>query len=179
MEPIVFFFDGWEPVLRVAFIGVAGYLTLVLLLRLSGKRTMARMNTFDFVITVTLGAAFGRVLTTRDVGYLELVTAFAVLIGLQLLVSWLRVHVAAVGRVVDSAPTLLYYRGRFLNPAMRRERITGLELRTRVRQQGLGSFADVEAIVMEANGELAVIPRDAAGDGAELEPLRRSSPELA
>jgi uncharacterized membrane protein YcaP (DUF421 family) len=171
VDSVVFFFDGWEPVLRIVVVGVLGYAALVLLLRAAGKRTMARMNTFDFVITVTLGAAFGRILTTREVGLVEAVTAFAVLVALQYLVGWTRVRSPAFARAIDSPPTLLYFRGRFLRDAMRRERITEEELQTTIRKQGLGSFAEVEAVILESDGRYAVIRTESAGDQSVVEPL--------
>jgi uncharacterized membrane protein YcaP (DUF421 family) len=172
MDPIVFFFDGWEPVLRIIVVGTLGYASLVILLRAAGKRTLARMNTFDFVITVTLGASFGRILTTREVGLAEAITAFSVLVVLQYLVSWTRVRVPGFARIVDSQPSLLFYRGRFLRDAMRRERITEAELQTTIRRQGIGSFGEVEAVVLESDGRYAVIRSDSVGEGSAVEQLR-------
>jgi uncharacterized membrane protein YcaP (DUF421 family) len=171
MDPIVFFFDGWMPIARILVVGTLGYAALVLLLRGAGKRTMARMTTFDFVITVTLGAAFGRVLTTREVGLAEAIVAFVVLIVLQFAVTWIRARSPAFGRFIDSAPSLLFYRGRFLHDAMRRERVTESELQTTIRKRGIGSFTEVEAIVLEPDGRYAVIQSDTAGDGAAVEQL--------
>jgi len=171
MDSTVFFFDGWEPLLRIVVIGVLGYLSLVILLRIAGKRTMARMNTFDFVITVTLGASFGRVLTTREVGLAEVATAFSVLILLQYVVSWVRVRSPGIANVLDSPPTLLFFRGRFLRDAMRHERITEAELQNTIRKQGFGSFQEVEAVVLESDGRYAVVRSATAGDGSAVDPL--------
>jgi uncharacterized membrane protein YcaP (DUF421 family) len=176
MDPVVFFFDGWEPIGRIVVVGTLGYMALVVLLRAAGKRTMARMNTFDFVITVTLGASFGRILTTREVGLAEAVTAFAVLIALQYLVGWIRVRSPAFARAIDSPPSLLYFRGRFLHDAMRRERITEAELLNTIRKQGLGSFEKVEAVILEADGRYAVIESDSAGDSSAVKALEDSRP---
>ncbi|MFI7581876.1 hypothetical protein [Kocuria kalidii] len=66
-----FFFDGWEPVARIVLVGTLADTTLVLLLRISGQRTPARRNSFDFVVTVAIGAIFGRVLTARSIPLLE------------------------------------------------------------------------------------------------------------
>jgi uncharacterized membrane protein YcaP (DUF421 family) len=172
MNPTVFFLDGWEPVGRILVIGTLGYAALVILLRATGKRTLARMNPFDFVITVTLGATFGRVMTASEVGLVELVAAFLVLIGLQYAASLVRLRSPALAAAIDSPPSLLFYRGRFLKDAMRRERVGRSDLETAARVQGLGSFAEVEAIVLESDGRLAVIRSGSVGDGSTLESLR-------
>ena len=56
------FFDSWFGLLRVALVGVAAYLALIVMLRLSGKRTLGKMNAFDLVATVALGSTLATVL---------------------------------------------------------------------------------------------------------------------
>lgn len=102
-----FIFDGWGPIVRILVVGSMAYVALVVLLRMSGKRTLARMNSFDFVITVALGATFGRILTTRSVPLLEAVTAFALLITLQYVVTSLQIRSRKFSRLVTAEPTLL------------------------------------------------------------------------
>lgn len=63
MNDVSFLFGGWAPVLRVLVVGTLGYLALVAMLRWSTKRTLVQMSAFDFIITVALGASFGRILT--------------------------------------------------------------------------------------------------------------------
>lgn len=50
------FFDGWQGLARVLLVGALAYLTLVLLLRIAGKRTLSKMNAFDLVANVALGS---------------------------------------------------------------------------------------------------------------------------
>jgi uncharacterized membrane protein YcaP (DUF421 family) len=171
MNEPVFFFAGWAPIARILLIGIVGYLTLVLMLRAAGKRTLARMTTFDFIITVSLGASFGRVLTAKEVAIVEALTAFAVLILLHVASTLLRVRSREFALWADGAPVLLYYQGRFLRDAMRRERIDQEALETAIRRSGQGSLSAVAAIVMETDGEFAIIPKDSSGDGQLLEKL--------
>lgn len=161
-------FDGWEPVARIVVVGTLAYTALVVLLRVSGKRTLSRMNSFDFVITVAIGATFGRVLTTRSVPLAEAVTAFALLITLQYVVTSLQIRSKRFSRLVTAEPTLLLYQGRVLHDALRAERLTEKELDGAVRKHGMGSLQEAEAVVLEADGRLSVIGPDSAGDGAIL-----------
>jgi uncharacterized membrane protein YcaP (DUF421 family) len=55
-------FDSWAQVGRVVLVGAATYGVLVLLLRVSGKRTLAKLNAFDLVVTVALGSTLATVL---------------------------------------------------------------------------------------------------------------------
>ena len=45
-------FAGWESLLRTLVVGTLAYVALIAFLRVSGKRTLSKMNTFDFVVTV-------------------------------------------------------------------------------------------------------------------------------
>lgn len=169
MSDVTFFFGGWAPIARIMVVGTLAYAALVLLLRVSGKRTLAQMNAFDFLITVALGASFGRVLTARSVALAEAVTAFSLLVLLQYAVAWLRVRSRRFAHLVTSPPTLLYFNGRILHDALKRERLTAAELNAAVRQQGLGSLDEAEAVVLESFGKFAVIKVDKAGDRSALQ----------
>lgn len=172
MSSVVFWFGGWEPIARIVVVATLGYLALVVLLRVSGKRTLARMNAFDFVITVAIGAAFGRVLTARQVALAEALTAFAMLVLLQLVVTSVQVRSRRVDRFLTASPRLLCYRGRLLEDAMRAERVTAEELQGVARLKGLGSLAEAEAVVMETDGRFSVITTGERGDGSALGSVR-------
>jgi uncharacterized membrane protein YcaP (DUF421 family) len=64
-------------------VGAAAYFALIVLLRLSCKRTLAKLNAFDFVVTVALGSTPATVLLTSDVALAEGVLAFTLLVALQ------------------------------------------------------------------------------------------------
>src|SRR4051794_24742339 len=50
------FFHSWAALGRVLLVGPLAYVALVLLLRVSGKRTLTKLNAFDLVVTVSLGS---------------------------------------------------------------------------------------------------------------------------
>ena len=166
MSSLVFFTDGWTPLLRIVVVGTLMYVALVLLLRVSGSRTIASMRAFDFIVTVALGSVFGRALTAEGVSLAEAVVAFVLLIALQYGVARLQVMSRPFARVVTSPPQLLYFRGAFLTDQMRRSRVTEQELRAVARKKGHGSLDEVEALVLEASGDIAVIT--STGDGSAL-----------
>ena len=168
MDEATFFFGGWEPVARILVVGTLAYIALVVLLRVTGKRTLAQMNAFDFIITVALGASFGRILTARNVALLEAVTAFALLITLQYLVTWLQVRSPAFARTITAPPALPYYDGRLLTDTLQRERVTEAEVETALREHGVGSYSEVTAVILESNGRFAVIKKSQAGNEAAL-----------
>ena len=174
MDDVVFFWDGWLPLLRIVVVGSLGFVWLVLLLRTTGPRNMAKMTPFDFVITVTLGSAFGRVLTAQEVAVADAVVAFALLVTLQWLFAYLRSRSRRFATLVDVGPTLLFYQGGALEGALRRHRLTESDLHSAAREHGLGSLSDAEAVVLQSDGTFAVITREQMGDGSSVLPFTRA-----
>lgn len=162
------FFDSWFGLIRVICVGVLAYLALILWLRLSGKRTLAKWNAFDFVVTVALGSTLATVLLSGDVALAEGVLALALLIGLQFAITWLSVRFDAVRRVAKSEPTLLLYRGRYMRDAMKHQRVTDSEVRAAVRSRGIAAVEEVEAVVLETDGTFSIIQRSQSGSRSAL-----------
>jgi uncharacterized membrane protein YcaP (DUF421 family) len=150
-------FDSWASLGRVLLVGTLAYIALVLLLRVSGKRTLSKMNAFDLVVTVALGSTFATVLLSKDVALAEGVLAFALLATMQFAVAWLSVRSAVIHCLVKSDPQMLFYRGKFLHGEMRGQRVTEDEVRAAVRAQGLGDLSNVGAVVLETDGTCTVL----------------------
>lgn len=79
-------FDSWSDLGRVVAVGATAYVALVVVLRLAGKRTLAKLYAFDLVVTVALGSTLATILLSADVSWAEGVTAFALLAAFQLAV---------------------------------------------------------------------------------------------
>lgn len=154
-------FDGWQGVLRVITMGVTGYAALLFLLRISGKRTLTKLNAFDQIVTIALGSTFATVLLSKDVALVEGVTAFAVLIGLQFVMAWAAARSRRVAQLIKSQPTLIFYQGQFLSDALRRERLTEGEIIATLRNNGITSRDEVEAVVLETSGDISILQRGA------------------
>ncbi len=154
------FFESWFGLLRVAVVGTLAYVALVVLLRASGKRTLAKLNAFDLVVTVALGSTLATVLLSKTVALAEGVLAFAVLAGLQFGVAWLSVRSRRFSDLVKSEPTLLLHRGQFLEHAMRDQRVTRAEVLAALRSAGAARAGEVAAVVLETDGTLSVVRGD-------------------
>ena len=151
------FFNGWEGLIRILVIGPLAYTSLVILLRVSGKRTLSKMNAFDFIITVAFGSTLASVMMSKGVGLLEGVVAFAVLILCQYIITYLSVRSERFQHFIKASPTLLYHQDRFLSDVMRRQRVTEEEVRAGVRESGHQSMNAVTAVILETDGSFSVI----------------------
>lgn len=166
------FFDDWAGIYRTLLVGVLAYSALILLLRVSGKRTLSKMNAFDLIVTVALGSTLATILLSQDVALAEGVAALALLIGLQYLIAWLQRRSSAISKLVKAEPTLLFHRGEFLANAMRRERVVQAEVYAAVREQGIASLEQVEAVVLETDGSFSVLQRPSAEPTTTLKGVR-------
>lgn len=161
-------FDNWAVLGRTLTIGALAYITLVVFLRVSGRRTLSKMNAFDLVVTVALGSTLATVVLNKDVTLAQGALAFALLIGMQFVVTWSSVRARWVRRVVTGEPALLLHRGRFLPAALRAARVTEDEVRSAVRSAGLPDVAEVEAVVLETDGSFSVVRRSAGAEQSSL-----------
>ena len=111
------FFNDTSSLLRVVIVGTLAYLSLVLLLRVSGKRTLSKMNAFDLVVTVAIGSTLATVLLAKDVALADGVVAFTLLIGLQYAITWLSMRSRWLENLIKAEHSLLYLNGLFLHEA--------------------------------------------------------------
>ena len=163
------FFRDVSGMIRTLAGGVLAYVAVVALLRISGRRTLSKMNAFDFVVTIALGSTLATLLLDRGVPLAEGVLALALLIGLQFAVTWSSVRAGLVKRIVTGEPILLLHQGTYLQSAMRRARVTEEEVRAGVRKAGLGSLAGIDAVVLETDGSFSVVRRGQRGEPSTLD----------
>lgn len=162
------YFDSIYDLWRIGVVGALTYAVLICILRLSGKRTLAKMNAFDLVVTVALGSTLATILLSREVSLSEGVVALAVLVGLQLVATWLAARSRLLEDLIKSSPSMLLRDGQLLDAALRRQRVTENEVYQAVRSQGIGDLGDVAAVVLETDGSFSVIPRQQAGSRSAL-----------
>ena len=103
--------------------------------------------------------------------------AFALLIFLQFVVTWLSVRSSTFRRFVKNEPRLLFYDGKFVREAMRAERMTEEEVEASVRQQGIADFGEVGAAVLETDGSVTIVPRAGVDRGSALSNVAGRRPD--
>lgn len=150
-------FNSFGDILRVIVGGIVIYAFLVLLLRISGKRTLSKMNAFDLIVTVSLGSTAASTILSENVALAEGGTALAILVAMQYLVAWLSVRSQSFRGLVKNEPTLLLRDGNLLSNALRKERVTGEEVRAAIRDAGIAQVEDVGAVILETDGTLSVL----------------------
>lgn len=151
------FFAGWYNVGRTMALSVIGFAALMIMLRLSGKRTLSKLNVFDFVFVVAVGSVFAATIIEKDVTLVEGMAAFGTLIVIQLILAKLAVYSPTAERIINGKPTLLLSHGEFIERSLRKERVTEEEVRAAIREEGVTRVEDVDAVVLENDGTLTVV----------------------
>ena len=152
-------FESWSAVLRVIFLSVLTYTVLTALIRLFGKRTIAKMNPGDFVVTVAIGSVAGSVIIFTEVPVVNGFAALAALLAMQFLVEWSTAKFERMRKAVDGSPTLLLHRGVLLKRNMDHENVDEEDVLAALSQHGIGRLEDAEAVVLEIGGAFSVVPR--------------------
>lgn len=165
-------FDSWNDLGRVVLVGVAAYVLIVGVLRISGKRTLSQLNAFDFIVTVALGSTLATILLSKDVSWAEGALALALLAGLQFVLAFISSRRPAFRRIITSRPALVLSHGQVQQEALRANRLASSEVYQAIRSSGVGDVADVAAVVLEANGSLSVITEQQYGDGSAVGDVR-------
>lgn len=162
-----------QNIIRVLGPGLVAYALLILFLRIGGKRSLAKLNAFDFVVTVAIGSILANVLTGTSLALGQAALAMGMLIVLQVAVSWLSVRSDAFQGLIRACPRILLKDGVIDEQALKEERVTRGDLMQVLRDGGFGRLDEVAAVVLEADGTLNTIgKRDGRGKLETLEDVR-------
>ena len=154
------FFNNWDEIIRIGITTIISYLLVVLMLRVSGKRTLAKMNAYDFIVTIALGSILASVILTKNIALAEGLFAILLLIILQYIFTFLSVRYQDFRNLVTSQATLLFYDGEIFKKVLTKQRITMDELNKAVRAKGFAGYSDIKAIVLEPTGDITVIKKN-------------------
>ncbi len=152
------FYYNLDNLLRIIITAPVMYIAVVAFIRVSGKRTMAQMNNFDWVVTIAMGSLVASSIVFKDVTIIEVLLAMLILLIFQTLVTKLTLRSETFADVIKARPTLLVYRGEFLQDALEKERVSSGEVYAAIRQAGIASMDDVLAVTLESDGSVSVLP---------------------
>ena len=153
------FFESWSEIARIVTTTLIIYPFLILATHLVGKRSFAKMNNFDWIITVAAGSILGSAILLKDVVIVEVLVAVSLLLFLQYLLTWISAHFSTFDKVVKTSPQLVFFDGEYIEAAMKDARLTSTEVEASVRKAGFGDLSTIMAVVFEADGELSIVPK--------------------
>ncbi len=155
----------WEVAGLTVLVTLAAFLFVVVLARVYGLRSFAKMAAYEFAATVAMGS----LLAATAGGSIPLVQG-VVALGALFFGQWLfqRARVHGAESVVDNSPVLLMAGPRVLHDVLRRNGVTEADLRGKLREANVLHAGQVRAVVLEATGDVSVLHGDE--DGPPLDP---------
>lgn len=145
-----------EPVIRA----LAMYALLMVVLRLSGRRTLSEMSVSDFVLLLVISEAAQQALVGEDFSFTTGVIVIVTLVLADIAISLVRRRWPWFDKVTAGVPMVLVHDGRVLGDRLRRARVDLGDVLVAARQQrGLERLDQIHLAVLEASGHISVIAR--------------------
>ena len=146
----------WEFVVR----GVAVYLFLLVLLRVTGKRQIGQLSPFDLVLLLVLSNAVQNSMNGGDNSLTGGMVSAATLVLLNFVLGLITARSKKIEALVEGRPQVLIHNGQLFEDVMAGAQLTHHELQAALRQAGCASMHEVRTAVLENNGAISVIKRD-------------------
>ena len=145
-----------ESVLRAATI----YIALMIILRLAGKRSLAQITTFDFVLLLIIGEATQQALLGQDYSITNAIIVVITLVTLDIGLSWVKRHSKTLDKVLDDVPLVIVEDGVALKDRMDKARVDEEDVLNAARHlQGLERLDQIRYAVLERSGGISIIPK--------------------
>ncbi len=132
------------------------YIAMIILVRISGKRSFSKMSSFDFATTIAIGSVIASGMVLKEVTLIKCVVALASIFALQSLVAYLMRYKGFLN-VVDNHPLLLMNGSIILHENLDKAHITEADLRSKLRTSNVMQLSEVKAVILERTGDLTVL----------------------
>lgn len=131
---------------------------MVLSMRIMGKRQLGELQASDIIITMMLSEIATAPITNPKIPIHHALIPIALLIGIELLMSFLLIKSHKLKRLFYGSPTIIINRGKLVQKEMKKNRLEIDELISELRQKGYSDVSDVNYAILEENGKLSVFP---------------------
>jgi uncharacterized membrane protein YcaP (DUF421 family) len=139
---------------------VAIYIFLLLIFRLTGKRTLSQATNFDLVLLLIISETTQQAMVHNDDSVTNALLLITTLVGMSILLSILKQRFPKLDLLLEGAPLVLIDRGRVLENCMNRSRIDKNDILESARlNHGLERIDQIQYAVLERNGAISIIPK--------------------
>ena len=135
------------------------YIIILIVMRLMGKREIGQLQPFELVIAIMIADLASIPMTEVGIPIQNGIIPILGLLVMHLIISVINMKSIRTREIICGKPTMLVYRGKINEKALRRERFTINELEERLRGNNINSLGDVEYAILETSGGLSVIPK--------------------
>ena len=142
---------------------LAVYVFLLIVLRFAGKRSLAHMTMFDFVLLLILSETTQQALVGNDYSLSKAFLAILLLVSAEIGLSILKHKVPALQKWLDGTPTIIVQNGKLLKERTNWSRIDEEDIMAAAREsQGLERMDQIKYAILETSGTISIIPKPSA-----------------
>jgi uncharacterized membrane protein YcaP (DUF421 family) len=142
--------------LEVIFRSTIMFVTLLIVLRVAGKRGVRQLSIFETVIIISLGSAAGDPMFYEDVGLFPAITVFITIILLYRLVTWLTGKSKWFETVIEGKTVCLISNGKFSITEFKKESLAQDEFFSELRLKSVEHLGQVRNAYLESSGEVSI-----------------------
>jgi uncharacterized membrane protein YcaP (DUF421 family) len=143
------------------FRAAAVYIFLLLIFRISGKRTLAEMTPFDLLLTLIISEATQQAMIDSDNSVTGAIVIITTLVGLDIMFSLLKRRFQRLGTLIDGEPVIVLRDGEILHERAEKERIDKSDILAAARKlHGLERLEQIKYAVVEEGGGISIIPKE-------------------
>lgn len=141
------------------FRSLSVYIFLLIIFRISGKRNISQITTFDFVLLLILGEATQQALLGNDFSVTNALIIILTLIGADILFSFIKQKSSKVEKFIDGVPLIIVEDGNPLKERMERSRVDENDVLESARKKhGITMMAQIKYAILERDGDISIIP---------------------
>lgn len=154
-----YFGSTWTAIFGIAISTVILFISIIILVRISGKRSFSKMSSFDFASTIAIGSVIASGMLLKEVTVIKTLAALTCIFALQSLIAYL-MRYASFQKMVDNQPLLLMDGTTLLHENLKKAHVTEADLRAKLREANVVQLSQVKAVVLERTGDLSVLHTD-------------------
>lgn len=146
--------------MEIIFKSILIYFFLMIVFRVSGRRTLGEMTTFDFVLALIVGESTSQALLGPDYSMTACLVVILTLVSLDTILAFLKNRSPKMDLWLDGAPLILVQDGKILPDRCRIGMVDKSDILSAARlQQGLLHLSEIRLAVLEIDGQISIIPR--------------------
>jgi uncharacterized membrane protein YcaP (DUF421 family) len=142
---------------------IVGFLALLLITRVAGRRELSTFEPFDLILLVVIGDLLQQGITQDDYSVTGMLLVLLTVTLMSVGVSYVSYRFGSLRGVLEGEPIVLIDDGTLLDHNLRRERLTPGEIAAAARQNGIFSLTEVRWAVLETNGQISFLERKDGG----------------
>ncbi|RRW43373.1 DUF421 domain-containing protein [Pseudomonas luteola] len=146
-----------DAVLRAA----AVYLVVFVIFKIAGRRTLAEITTFDFVLLLIIGEATQQALLGDDFSVTNAALIIVTLVVIDIGLSLVQERSPKLARFIDGMPMIIVENGQVLKARLNKVRLAEEDLLEAARTtHGLERMDQIKYAILEKNGAISIIPKE-------------------